>query len=131
MEMFWKAAAAVLIALILCLALGKQERDIGVLLTIAVCCMTGMTAITFLEPILDLLRELEMMTQLDGNMLAILLKLVGIGLVSEIVGTICSDAGCGSLGKSLQMLASAAMLYLSIPIFKALLTLIREILGVL
>lgn len=61
-------------------------------------------------------------------MLGILLKAVGIGLVSEIAGLVCTDAGNGSLGKALQMLGSAVILYLSLPIFTAILELIREIL---
>ena len=123
MSLFWKAAAAVLLAVVLGLSLGKQ-KDIGVLLTMAVCCMVAMIAISYLEPVLDFLRELEM----QGDMLGILLKAVGIGLVSEIAGLVCTDAGNGSLGKTLQMLGSAVILYLSLPIFTAMLELIREIL---
>ena len=83
MSLFWKAAAAVLLAVVLGLSLGKQ-KDIGVLLTMAVCCMVAMIAISYLEPVLDFLRELETLGDLQGDMLGILLKAVGIGLVSEI-----------------------------------------------
>ena len=48
MSLFWKAAAAVLLAVVLGLSLGKQ-KDIGVLLTMAVCCMVAMIAISYLE----------------------------------------------------------------------------------
>ena len=119
--------AAVLLAVVLGLSLGKQ-KDIGVLLTMAVCCMVAMIAISYLEPVLDFLRELETLGDLQGDMLGILLKAVGIGLVSEIAGLVCADAGNGSLGKTLQMLGSAVILYLSLPIFTAMLELIREIL---
>ena len=117
MSLFWKAAAAVLLAVVLGLSLGKQ-KDIGV----------AMIAISYLEPVLDFLRELETLGDLQGDMLGILLKAVGIGLVSEIAGLVCTDAGNGSLGKTLQMLGSAVILYLSLPIFTAMLELIREIL---
>ena len=117
----------VLLAVVLGLSLGKQ-KDIGVLLTMAVCCMVAMIAISYLEPVLDFLRELETLGDLQGDMLGILLKAVGIGLVSEIAGLVCTDAGNGSLGKTLQMLGSAVILYLSLPIFTAMLELIREIL---
>ena len=124
MSLFWKAAAAVLLAVVLGLSLGKQ-KDI---VTMAVCCMVAMIAISYLEPVLDFLRELETLGDLQGDMLGILLKAVGIGLVSEIAGLVCTDAGNGSLGKTLQMLGSAVILYLSLPIFTAMLELIREIL---
>ena len=88
----------------------------------------AMIALSYLEPVLDFLRELEALGDLQGDTLGILLKAVGIGLVSEIAGMVCSDAGNGSLGKTLQMLGSAAILYLSLPVFSALLELVREIL---
>lgn len=129
MAEFWKAAAGVLLAVVLGLALGKQEKDISVLLTMAVCCMVSMIAIAYLEPVLDFLRQLEVLGDLQGDMLGILLKALGIGLVAEIAGMVCNDAGNASLGKTIQMLGGAVILWLSIPIFKALLELIEQILG--
>lgn len=99
------------------------------LLTIAVCAMVMLAAVTFLKPVLDFLRELEELGNLNTDMVQILFKVVGIGLVSEIAAMICADAGYTSMGKALQMLASAVILWLSIPVFQALLELIRQILG--
>lgn len=129
MELFWKASAGILIALVLVLTLGKQERDMGVLLTIAVCCMTGIAAIQLLEPVLDFLYALQAMAYMEGSILSTLFRLAGIGLVAELVSMICNDAGCSSLGKNIQLLASTVILYLSIPIFENLIELIREIMG--
>lgn len=129
MDTFWKAAAAVLLAVVLVPAVAKTEKDISVLLTMAVCCLVAAAALSYLEPVLDLLWELKALGDLSGEMLGILMKAVGIGLVAEIAGMICADAGNGSLGKTLQILASAAILYLSIPLFQAFLSLVQEILG--
>lgn len=129
MEVFWKAVASVLISVILVLTLGKQERDISVLLTIAVCCATGMAALQLLEPLLDFLYSLQVLTYLDSSILKILYKLVGISLVCEITSTVCADAGYSSFGKSIQFLTSAAILYLSIPILRMFITLIQDIMG--
>lgn len=129
MDTFWKAAAAVLLVVVLVPAVAKTEKDISVLLTMAVCCLVAAAAFSYLEPVLDLLWELKALGDLSGEMLGILMKAVGIGLVAEIAGMICADAGNGSLGKTLQILASAAILYLSIPLFQAFLTLVQEILG--
>lgn len=129
MDLFWKAAAGALLTAVLGLALGKWNKDMGVLLSMAVCCMIAMIVISYLEPVLDFLRQLEVLGDLQGDMLGILLKALGIGLVAEIAGMVCADAGNSSLGKALQMLGGAVILWLSIPIFNALLDLIQEILG--
>ncbi len=129
MELFWKTAAAVLLALVLVPTLEKTEKDFSVLLTMAVCAMAAMAAISYLKPVLDLLWQLRDLGDLAGQTLEILLKAVGIGMVAEIAGMICRDAGNGSMGKTMQILASAVILYLSIPLLKGFLSLIQEILG--
>ena len=129
MDQFWKAAGAVLITIILVLSLEKQGKDVGILLTVAVCCMIGISFFTLLEPVISFLYELQHLTNMDGSTLQLLLKLVGIALTAEISSVICSDAGCGSLGKSLQLLASALILYMSIPVFQSLIEVIQDIMG--
>ncbi len=127
MDTFWKITAAILIAVILSLTLGRQ--DMGILLSIAVGCMAAAAVIAYLTPVLDFLRELESVGQLKHGMLDILLKAVGIALTTEVASKICKDAGNSALEKSLQMLGSAVILYLSIPIFQSLLSFAQEILG--
>lgn len=129
MDLFWKAAAGALLTAVLGLALGKWNKDMGVLLSMAVSCMIAMIVVSYLEPVLDFLRQLEVLGDLQGDMLGILLKALGIGMVAEIAGMVCADAGNSSLSKGLQMLGGAVILWLSIPIFNALLELIQEILG--
>jgi stage III sporulation protein AD len=129
MDLFWKCAAGVLTAAILGLVLGGQEKGIGVLLSMSVCAMCAVILLRYLEPVLDLFRELEDLSSLSGDMLAILMKAMGIGLVGELASAICTDAGNGTLGKTMQMLASAAILWLAIPLFQTFLALIQQILG--
>lgn len=129
MELFWKGAAAVLIASILGLTLRDTRKEMGVLLTLAVCVLVGFLSITFLEPVLDFLWELEALGSLQGNALEILLKGLGIGLIAEIVGMICTDAGNASLTKTIQLLGSAAILYVSLPVFRTVISLLQQILG--
>lgn len=126
---FWQGAAAVLLAVVLMLALGKQGKEAGLLLTLAVCCMLGVLALSYLEPVVALVHRLQDMTGLDSEMLQILLKAVGIGIIGEIVGLICTDAGNAALGKALQLLSAAVILWLSIPLINALLELLQEMLG--
>ena len=127
MNDFWKVIAGILLTAVLCLTIGTKE--ISTILSMIVCCMAAVIAISYLKPVFDFLYQLETLGNLKNGMLDILLKSVGIGVICELTGRICSDAGKDSLAKMMQMLASASILYLSIPVFRALLTLIQEILG--
>ena len=127
MELYWKTAAAAMLAVVMILMLGRQ--DMGMLLALAVCAMVAIAAVDYLEPVRELLETLERMGNLDGDMIRILLKAVGIGLLTEISALVCADSGKASLGKMLQLLGTAAVLWMSIPLFTALLELIQEILN--
>lgn len=129
MDLFIRAASAVLLTVVLSLALGKQGKETAGLLSIIVCCMVIGIAIRYLEPVWEFLDKLESLGNLNGEMVGTLFKVVGIGMLSEIAAMVCADAGSASLGKTLQLLSSAVILWLCIPIFTALMDLIQGILG--
>lgn len=131
MEVYWKVVGAVLTTLILGLHLGKQEKDLAVVLSLSVCCLGLTVMVSFLEPVLAFLRELESIAGMQEGAFGILLKCTGIALVSETAALICQDGGNGSLGRMVQVLGSSVILYLSVPAMNALLKLVQDILGVL
>ena len=128
MGLYWKAAAAVLLAVVLILTLRRQEM--GMLLSLAVCVMVMGVAMSYLKPVLELVDTLKELGDLDTGVLAVLLKAVGIGLVTEIAVLVCADSGNASMGKALQLLGTVVILWLSVPLFTSLMKLIQEILAV-
>lgn len=128
MELFWKSASSIVLSVILILALGHQ-KDIATVLTICICCMVGICLLDLLKPVQVLVYTLQEQTSLDSTIIKDLFKLVGISLICEIAASVCSDAGCSSLGKSMQLLGSCVILYISIPSIQLFLNLIQEILG--
>lgn len=129
METFFQAAALVVVGVILCLSLGKERKETAVLLSLAVCAMAALTAGAFLPPVLDFLRELSDLAGLESSVLTILLKVLGIGLISQLAQLLCTDSGNGAMGKALQILAGAVTLWLALPLFRSLLELVRDVLS--
>ncbi len=129
MNIFFKVAAGILTALILWLSLEKHNKDFSVLLSLGVCAMAVTAGTSFLQPVVSFLKKLQSLSNIDTQYLSIVLKTVGIGMVSEIASAICKDAGNASLGKALQFFASVMVLWMSVPIFEKLLTLLDNILG--
>lgn len=129
MDLFFKAAGGVLVTAILTITLQKQGKDISIVLTIGACCMVVTAAMGFFEPVIAFFRQLQTLGQLDPEMLGILLKAVGISLTAEVASMICADSGNAALGKSLQILAAAVVLWISIPLLNSLLSLLQKILG--
>jgi stage III sporulation protein AD len=129
MDIFLKITAGVLVSLIVCLVLAKQNKDIGTLVSIGVCCMVAVVALTYFQPVVEFLGKLQQMTGVDTNIFRILTKAVGIALVGEIASMVCADAGHGAMGKVMQILASFTVLWLSLPLFTQLIELIENVLS--
>ena len=128
MDTVIKATCGILIAVVLAQVISKQGKDISLLLIVAVCCMVMTAAAAFIEPVLDFFQHLQLLGQLNGGLMKTLLKAVGIGVLTELTVLICSDMGHAALGKSLQLLATVSILWLSLPLFEELLQLLESVL---
>ncbi len=128
MDIFFKTISSVFISLILYLILSKQGKDAAFVLSLCTCCMILISAISYVRPIFDFIKEIQNIGKIDNEILTVILKTLGIGILTEISCNICTDAGNSALGKTLQMMSAALMLWLSIPMFRRFITLIQEIL---
>lgn len=129
MDLFLKSVGAALITAVIGLVLAKQGKDMFILLSLAACAMIAGVAFGYLKPTISFLRRLTEMSGLNAELLGVILKTVGIGLIGELAGLICSDAGNTALEKVIQILTTAMILWLSIPLFESLLDLVQAILG--
>lgn len=129
MNVFLRAIAGVLLALILWICLGKQNKDFSILLTLLVCAMIFTASGVFLKPLLQFVEKIRQTGNLDDDLVLVVIKSVGIGILGEICGLICKDAGNESMGKALQFLTTGVVLWISIPVFEKLLALLENILG--
>lgn len=129
MDIYLKAVAGVLITAVVSLILSKQGKDFSVLLIVCVCCMVAASAFGYFQKIMDFIRSLQQKGNLNNELITILLKAVGIGILSEITVMICNDSGNAALGKVIQFLTSAVILWLCLPLFTQLMELIEDVLG--
>ena len=128
MDDFIKDAGLILIALVLCLVLSVQNKSLSSVLVICACCMVCFSAVGYIKPIIDFVTNLQHIGGLDPQIVGVVIKAVGIGILSEIISLICADAGISSLGKTLQLLSTAIILWLSLPLLNSLMDLIGQIL---
>lgn len=124
-----KSVAGILITVLATLILSKKEKDFSILLVICVCCMIAAVSLGYLKEIIQFIRVLQQKGNLDSDLIGVLLKSVGIGILTEITCMICTDSGNSALGKVIQFLSSSVILWLSIPLFTQLLELIESVLG--
>ena len=129
MGLLWKGIGICLVCSVLSLSLKEREKDISALLGIGACVVVSVIALSFLEPIISLLRKLETVGSLHSDHLAVLIKVVGIGAVTDTAVQFCDGSGNAGVGKVLRFLGSAVMVWSSLPVFDALLELVSSVLG--
>lgn len=127
---FWKAAALVILAVILGCTIGKTEKDIAVVLSTVVCCLVAGTALGYLTDVLTFLWKLGNSLRGGQSFLEPLLKIAGVSLLSELVSLISADAGNASLGKAMVFLGNAVILFLALPFFEAFYSIVQELLRI-
>ncbi len=129
MDVFMKVTAGILIAVVLSITLAKQGKDIALVLTVGVCAMVATIAVSYLQPVIDFMDKLQSIGNLNAEMISILLKTVGVGLVAEVVSLICADSGNSAMSKTVQILSGAVILWMSIPLLNKLIELVESILS--
>ena len=131
MNDFVKAIAIALISVIVCQVLAKQNKDMSSLLGIAVCALIAIGAMQYIHPMIDFFRRLKVIGQLEPELFAILIKAVGVGILSEITQMVCTDSGNSALGKSMQIMATSVIIWLSLPLLNTFIQMIENILEAL
>lgn len=128
MDIFLKVTSCVLVAIFLCFTLSKHGKDYAGLLSLAVCTMAFIAAGTYLKPIVSFFAKLIELGELSTDMLSLLLKMAGIGFISQIACMVCADAGNKVLEKTLQTLSVLTILWLTIPILEEMLQMMETLL---
>lgn len=128
MDTFFKAIALAVVCVMLYLILSKSNKDIATALSVIACAALMAAAAGYLDTVMDFLGKLIATAKLDGASVEILLKATGIGILAEFCVTICTDAGNASLGKGIQILSAAMILWLSLPLFTKVIELITSLL---
>ena len=128
MEELWKAAAIVILTVILGAAVGRTEKDIAVVLTATACCIVAAAAVRYLSDVVVFLWQLSNAAETGNLFLEHLLKITGVALLTELTCLISTDAGNASLGKAIQILGKAVILVQALPVFEAFLAIVQDIL---
>lgn len=129
MNLFWKAAIAVVLTVILGTVIEKTDKDISTVLTVTGCCLVIMASLHYLTDVIDYILSISQKFETYKPYMATLLRIAGIALIAELIAHISTDAGNSSLGKAFQFLGNAVMLSLSLPLLESFVLMIQAILG--
>lgn len=117
-----------LAAAVLALTLRAYRAEFAMLVSLACGVLVLLLLLTELRAILDALNPILVGLGDQRDMIAIVLKALGICIVAELGSQCCRDAGETGIATKVELAAKVSLVYISLPLFSRLLTLAEELL---
>ncbi|MBO2527052.1 MAG: stage III sporulation protein AD [Clostridiales bacterium] len=118
-----------IVTVLLTAMLKKNSHELALLLTLAACVLIGLLLVQLAEPVIEFLAKLRNIAGLDKTLTEPMLKTIGIGLITQIGATVCSDAGENAVARLIEVCGGILALYISLPLMEAVLSLIDTMSG--
>ena len=80
-----------------------------------------------IEPLISMIKEFE--RDIGGNYISVMLKALGISLITETASDICRDFGENGISSKIDLLGKCTIISMSVPIMKDILDLVKDVLA--
>ncbi len=107
---------------------GSIKREYAIAVTVGATVLLALYGVSSLKSIIERIEELQESIGVGEEYLTILLKMVGIAYLTQLVVSICRDAGNGAVAAQINMVGKISMLLVSFPVLEALLKTVGEML---
>lgn len=129
MEAAGKIAALAIVSAVLCVLIRENQKPVSILLSLFGCIGLILIGFAFFEPVIAVLDKLADLSGVEDEIVAPMLKVAGVGLLTQISAGICTDAGEGALAKSVELVGTVLAMYASLPLILAVLELVEKMMG--
>ena len=129
MQSFLQATVVGVIAVIFTALLKKNNKELAVLLSLAACVLIAIFLVDLAGPVVSYFSRLQNLAGLDNGLMTPLLKTVGIGILTQICSSVCSDAGENAIGNLIEICGSVLALYVALPLLEAVLEMVQTMCG--
>ena len=116
------ALCGIAVAALFCALFLRQYRpEYGTMLSLAASVGIGICAVSCLYPLIAFLQTRADALAHGGEYLGVMLRALGVSLLTQTCADLCRDAGETALGGKLELLGKAEILVLSLPLLRSLL----------
>lgn len=107
---------------------GSIRREYALALSIGATILLAQYGISSLQSIVERIVALEEHVGVNKEYVAILLKMVGIAYLTQLVVSLCRDAGNGAVAGQINIVGKISMLLVSFPVLEGLIKTVGEML---
>lgn len=127
MEIIFKIIGISLITTISVLIIKPTKPDIAMLLGVTGGVLVFLCIVDLLEQVFGIFESIMQTMNLDSELFVLLIKIIGVGYITEFSANICLDSGNSSMASKLLLAGKLVIFVMSIPIITSLVELIVSI----
>ena len=117
------------IATTICYVLVKQVKsEFAIFVVLAGSVLMLVMIVGQVSSVVEYFNEIIQKTGIDTTIYFTILKIIGVGYLTEFAANICADAGTSSIGNKIMLGGKIVILCLSLPIITSLIDIIISIL---
>ncbi|HIZ16572.1 MAG TPA: stage III sporulation protein AD [Firmicutes bacterium] len=122
-------AAFAVIAAVLAVMLRQYKPEYSIILSVAAGVLLLMFVVSAAAPIVDKINEIMDKSAAVSQYGGVLIKALGICLISQMACDACTDAGEVSLASKAELAGKIAMVLVALPLFDDILDVVIKLLG--
>ena len=127
MEIF-KVIGVALITIIATLLVKQIKAEFSIIIALVGGLLILFMIVDGISDVVAYFSEIVVRTNINSEMFSIVLKIVGVGYLTEFASHLCIDSGMSALADKLSLSGKIIILVMSLPIITSLLDIITEIL---
>jgi len=129
MELMVRACAAALTAAVVAGVLRRHTPELALLLVLGAGVWMLTLAVNALGAVVEVLEELSVLTGMEEELLRPVVKTAAISLLTRLTAEICRGTGENGLSAFIEITGTVLALGVALPLVRAVLTLLGELLG--
>lgn len=127
MEVIFKIIGLALVIVVAVIVVKQTKPELALLVGLAGSVVMFFYIIDMLEQAFGVFSFILESTKLDAELFVVLLKIVGIGYLTEFAANICNDSGNSSIASKIMLAGKLAIFILAIPIIKNIIEILASI----
>lgn len=129
--MIFKIISIALIGVVVVLLLRTAKPEFAVFATIATGVVIVIILLSTLQNVILSFDEIVKKSGVDDGIFTAVLKIIGIGYLTEYSASIANDAGCGSIASKLQFGGKLTIFAMSISIVSTLIDVVKDLVNMI
>ncbi len=113
---------------ILAVLLRQYVREQSLFISLAACVVVSGALFTMLAPVLADIRQFFLDSGLPESYISLVFKATAVCLITQVTSDLCRDSGETAIASAAELWGRGAVTFLSLPLIRALITRIGEIL---